>query len=262
MPVAITAELIGAQDPQLVQVVVTGLTGATDVNVWAEPPNSPRRIIRGGLGVDPTSDALVLVDPIPELGRPLVYVVEWTASGTRSQLSAAPVTVPDPGRHVLTDPYTGQSVLVDVLLTPDERVNELSGSTLYPVGSPVGVAITDLRRADSGQLEVLVTAGSVAEFLEVTGSGRVLASRHPADGCDVAALEVINVRAVTRSRRTRAGDRVAVMPFDVVAQPDPSTPYQASTLGDVAAWYGTSGTLADLHADHASLLDVARAEWV
>lgn len=261
MPVAIATALIESASPELVQVVVTGLTGATNVSVWAEPPSSPPRIIRGGLDVDPAGDTLVLVDPIPELGRPVVYVVEWTAAGVRSQLSSAAVTVPDPGRHVLSDPFTGESVLVDVVLTDDERTNALSGSTLYPTGSELGVAITDGRRADAGVLQLIVPRTDVPALLALLDDSSVIASRHPNHACDIAALEVLAVKDVSRSRYNRAGDRLVLLPFDVVAQPDPSTPYVAFTLADIAAYYGTTGTLGDIADDLPTLLAIATKDW-
>lgn len=263
MAVAITAELFGSSTPQLVQVIVTGLTGATSVSVWAEPPAAPRRIVRGGLDVDPTSDALVLVDPMPELGRPLIYVVEWTAGGVRSQLSSSAVTVPDPGRHVLSDPFTGDAVLVDVILDDDERTNAWQGSTLWPVGSTKGVAIIDGRTADSGALTIYApNRADTAELVELLSTGRPVVSRHPNDGCDIDALEVLGVGDVTRRRRSRSGDRLLVLPFSLVEQPDPTLVLVAVTLADLDAYYAPSGTLADLDADTTTLLDIATREWV
>jgi hypothetical protein len=261
MPVAITASLYGSTTPQLVQLAVTGLTGTEAVSVWAEPPSSPRRIVRGGYDVDPTSDALVLVDPMPELGRPIVYVVEWTAAGVRSQLSSTAVTVPDPGRHVISDPFTGEAVLVDVIADADERTNEQLGSVLYPVGSPVGVAIIDGRTADAGELNVYADPGAVVELVELLATGQPVVSRHPNDGCDIPALEVLNVATVSRRRRSRAGDRIVQLPFRVVAQPDPRLTVPSVTLAELDAFYAPAGTLADLNADHTTLLSVALDEW-
>lgn len=261
MAVAIAAALYGSGTPQLVQIAVTGLTGATSVSVWAEPPASPRRLVRGGLDVDPTSDALVLVDPIPELGRPIIYVVEYTSGGSRFQLSSSSVTVPDPGRHVLSDPYSGESVLVDVIADPDERTNDQRGSVLYPVGSSLGVAIVDGRDADVGTLTVYADAAASVALVSLLANGTPIASRHPNDGCDQAALEILNVGAAARRRRTRAGDRFHVLPYRLVAQPDPRQLLATVTLADLAAWYEPAGTLADVAADYATLLAVALESW-
>ena len=260
--VAITAQLYGSTTPPLVQVAVTGVTGVTAVTVWAEPPNSPRRVVRGGLDVDPSSDALLLVDPLPELGRPIIYVVEWTAGGTRYQLSSTAVTVPDPGRHVLSHPFSGRAVLVDVLADGDERENEQRGSVLYPVGARYGVALYDGRLADVGTLNVWADAQSVAELVELLGDGAPVVSRHPNDGCDIPPLEVLNVSSVTRVRRSRAGDRLLALPFSVVAQPDLTEPASTATLADIAAHYGLTGKLSDLAADFPTLLSVGMADWV
>lgn len=259
--VTIDATLYGSTTPQLVQVAVTGLTGLSNVNVWAEPPSTVRRIVRGGLDVDPASDALVLIDSMPELGRPIVYVVEWTDAGVRYQLSTAAVTVPDPGRHVLSDPFTGDAVLVDVLLDPDERSNPWRGSVLHPVGATYGVAIGDGRDADTGVLSIYAPAADVAAVVELLSTGRPVVSRHPADGCDLPALEVLAVGDVSRRRRSRAGDRLIDLPYQLVAQPDPTLVLSVQTLQDIDDYYSGTGTLADLYADTATLLDIATFEW-
>lgn len=255
----IDATLFGSTTPPLVQVTVNGLTGLTDVTVWAEPPASPRRVVRGGAQQDPTSDALVLYDTAPELGVPIIYVVEYTSGSTRSQLSAAAVTVPDPGRHVLSDPYTGRAVLVDLVLTDDEQDETVRGTVLYPQGVRRGVALVDVRSAPSGQL-VAYTA-SPAEVLDLLSSGLPIVSRHPADGCDVAPNDVIYVQTLTHRRRSRAGDRFITLAYESVVQPDPRLSVSPVTLADIDAWYAPSGTLADLDADYATLLDIARADW-
>lgn len=261
MAVTINAATFGTSTPPLVQVVVQGLTGTDSVSVWAEPANSPRRIVRGGYDLDPTSDALVLLDPVAELDRPLIYVVEWTSAGVRSQLSAAPVTVPSPGRHVLSDPFTGLSVLVDVVADNDERVGAARGTVLYPSGSPFGVSLSDVRAGDAGELRVYADPAAVPELVDLLASGRPIASRHPGDGCDIPPLEILRVGDAKRLRRSRAGDRVFALPFLVVTQPDPRQALSVVTLADLAAWYEPTGTLATLAAEHATLLSVALDDW-
>lgn len=264
MAVTISADLFGTNTPPLVQVVVQGLTGTEAVTVWAEPSNSPRRIVRGGYDLDPTSDALVLIDPMPELDRPIIYVVEWTLTGVRSQLSSAPVTVPAPSStgHVLSDPYSGAAVLVDVVADPDERVSASRGSVLYPSGSAFGVALTDVRAADAGELLVYADPATVPGLVELLAPGTPIVSRHPADGCDQPPLEVLHVGDVKRRRRSRAGDRVFSLPYQVVAQPDPRRALSVVSLADLAAWYApTGGTLATLATDHPTLLSIALDEW-
>ena len=257
--VAITAELYGAQTPQLVQVTITGLTGADVVRVWAEPPAAPRRLIRGGIDVVPSGDVLILLDSMPELGRPIVYVVETVVGDTVTQTSAFPVTVPDPGRHVLSDPFTGESVLVDVIAGPDERTNVAVGSVLYPRGSSLGVALTGPARADSGALSVYSEAPSSVLGLVLTG--RPIVSRHPNDGCDQPAVEILAVGDVSRVRRDRAGRRVFTLPYVLVSQPDPTLALYLSTLGMIAETYPTPNTLADLAGDYLTLLDIAVHDW-
>lgn len=261
MAVSIAAQLAGSDVPPVVQVVVTGLTGATQVSVWAEAPNSPRRVVRGGLEQNPSSDALVLVDTMPELGQPIIYVVEYLAAGVRQQLSASPVTVPDPGRHVLSDPFTGAAVLVDVLADEDERANAQRGSVLYPIGASQGVAVIDGREADAGTLTVYADAVTSKQLQSLLAPGVPIASRHPAHGCDLPAVEILNVSEAARRRRSRAGDRIHSLAFRVVSQPDPREPVALATLGELNDYYAPAGTLADLAAEFSTLLDIALSEW-
>lgn len=257
--VAITAELYGSSTPQLVQIVVTGLVGVSRLNVRAETTGSDRPV-RGGVDVVPTSDALVLLDPIPELGRPIIYAVEYVDAANPAGVivSAPALTVPDPGRHVLSDVYSGRSVLVDVLLDADERTNVARGDVFVPRSSSTAVARWDVRTPDSGVLRVYTA--DVDELVDVLRSGAPFGSRHPNDGCDQAAVEVLWSPDVSRRRVNRAGNRIFELPYSVVAMPDPQLALTVTTLGDIADYYPT-GTLADLAADHATLLDIARADW-
>lgn len=252
---AIAAQLYGDTTPPMVVLSITGLVAGDVVDVWREPPNEPAGVVRGS-GFTATSATAVLLDTAPELGRPLVYVVQVTAAGGVSQASAAPIVVPDPGRHVLSDPYTGASVLVDLIATPDDRTGDVPHSLLQVKGRAEPVPLYDVRGSDSG--EVVFYARSRAEVLEVVdllAEGGPLVSRHPYDGCDVAGSEVLFLPAVTRRRRSRAGDRTFTLPFHVVANPDPTRPAPLANLGALADY--VPGTLADIADEWATLLDLA-----
>lgn len=258
----ITAELYGTATPRAVLVTVQGLTGVDRVNVYREAPSTARQLVRGGIDVTPSGDALLLVDVEAELGRPLIYVAEtYTGSTVAAQVSAAPVTVPDPGRHVLSNPLTGAAVLVDLVATPDERTQEARGSVLRPRGTARPVAITDVREDDTGALQVYTRdRAETAELVTLLASALPVVSRHPYDGCDVAGVEVLYVSTATRARRSRAGDRVWELAYAVTDSPAPTVPVALVSLQDLATAY-TGRTLADLAADHATLLDVARDDF-
>lgn len=263
MAVAITAQLYGSQTPQAVLVTVTGLAGVDSVNVWREPPSSARRIVRGGLDVDSPPSTLLLVDVEPELGRPLVYVAEYFPAGNPVpvEVSAAPVTVPDlPGgrHHVLSDPYSGDAVLVDVLYDDDERVQAARVSLMQAQGSAYPVAITDVRTVDTGNLSAFTRDRTeTLQLVALLADGRPVVSRHSNDGCDIPAGEVLAILDASRSRRTRQGDRRWSLPFQAIDTPDPTLVLTLTTLADLAALY-TGKTLTDLAGDFPTLLALAQ----
>lgn len=265
MAVAITATLYGSQTPPAVLVTVTGLSAADSVNVWREPPSSERRIVRGGLDVDAPPSTLLLVDVEPELGRPLIYVAEYlpTGSSTPVEVSSAPVTVPDltGGRHhVLSDPYSGDAVVCDVLYDDDERVMSSRASIMQAQGSAYPVAITDVRTVDTGNLSAFTRdRAETLQLVDLLASGRPVVSRHSNDGCDIPAGEVLLILDAGRSRRTRQGDRRWSLPFQVIATPDPTLALTLTTLADLAAVY-TGQTLANLNSDFPTLLALAQSD--
>jgi hypothetical protein len=242
---------------------VTGLSGADLVNVIREPPGSEARTVRGGLDVVPTSDTLLLVDVEPELGRPLVYVASYlpTGVGVPVEVSAAPLTVPEPvGRHhVLSDPFTGEPLLVDVTYDDDQRIQASRSSLLQAQGQRYPVAITDVRTADSGQLSVYTRDRAESlQLVELLADGRPVVSRHINDGCDIAALEILAVGDATRSRRTRDGDRRWSLPFQVIDTPDPTLVLSLVTLQDLADVY-VGQTLNTIATDYpGTLLSIAQ----
>jgi hypothetical protein len=256
--VAITAVLYGNQVPPAVQVTVTGLTGADLVNVYREAPNAPRALVRGGVEVEPTDDALLLVDVAGEVGRPLVYVAEtYTGSAVATQVSAAPVTIPDPGKHVLSNSLTGEAVLVDLVADPDERETPTRGVLLQPIGSARPVPVYDTPGSDVGTLRLYTDdAATTAALVALLADGRPLVSRHPWDGTDVPGQEVLYFTGRKRARRSRAGDRVWELEFQVVDLQDPRLATSLVDLADLAAYW--PGTLADVAADHTTLLGLAQ----
>lgn len=253
---AITAQLYG---DLMVVVTLTGFDPAHRVDVFREPPSSPREVVRGGVELYPGAGPYLLVDPAPELGRPLIYVAQRTTGGGSVALySSAPVTVPDPGRHVLSDPYTGDAVLVDLIATPDDRTQSTPHTMLKPKGRKLPIALYDVRGGDEGEIVVYTrSAAETADLVELLDDGGPIVSRHPFDGCDVPGSEVLFLPAATRSRRSRSGDRLWPMPFVEVALPDPTLAKASTTLADLAAYVPT--TLADIATQWpGTLLDIAR----
>lgn len=260
MPIVVSAVLYGSQTPPMVAVSVTGLTTEILVDVWREPPGEEPAAVRGGIARVPTGDAFVVLDTEAELGRPLVYVAQTVKpGGAITQTSSAPITVPDPGRHVLSDSYTGAAVLVDLIATPDSRGNAAAGSLLHPAGREFPVAIHDIRTSDEGELVVHTRSRMETLALKaLMASGAPIVSRHPFDGCDVIGREVLYVPRTARDRRTTTGARVWTMPFTAVATPDPTLATPLPTLMDLSTYVPT--TLLDISTSWATLLGISRSD--
>jgi hypothetical protein len=207
-----------------------------------------------------TATGTVLVhDTEAPVGRPLVYVAEVTrADGRVVQLSAPALVIPDPGRHVLSDPGSGRAVLVDAVADADPRTTELRASVLHPAGRARPVVLSDTRSSDTGTLTVYTRdLAETAELVDLLAAGTAVVSRPPATVTDLPAVEVLAVLGATRARRTRAGDRVWQLPFVVVDTPDPTLPVTLTTLSTLATYYAT-GTLSQLGQDFTTLLGLAR----
>jgi hypothetical protein len=264
MAVVITSQLYGGQTPPAVLVTVTGLSAADLVNVTREPPGSAPRQVRGGLNVvPPPGGTLLLVDVEAELGRPLVYVASYlpTGLGVPVEVSAAPLTVPEPAdrHHVLSDPFTGEPLLVDVTYDDDARTQVSRSSLLQAQGQAFPVAITDVRTADSGSLSIYTRdRAETLQLVDLLADGRPVVSRHVNDGCDIPAMEILAVGDATRSRRTRDGDRRWSLPFQVIDTPDPTLVLSLVTLQDLADVY-VGQTLNTIATDFpGTLLDLAQ----
>jgi hypothetical protein len=265
MSVAIAVELFGTKTPPPVLVTVTGLLPGDVVNVTRECSGEPTEPVRGA--VDRTGisgDALVTIDPQPQLGRLLVYVANVEHDdGTSEQVSTS-ITVPDPGRHVLSDPFGAAAVLVDVVATPDERKQALRASVLRPAGRRRPVVIADVRQDDEGELTVYTRDRvETAQLVALLAAGTPVVSRRTtAATADLPGTETLIVTDATRARRSLAGDRVWQLPFAVVDLPDPALAVSLVSLGDIADYYGPTGTLAELATDYpGTLLDVARSDF-
>lgn len=266
MAVVITAEIWGAGTPRAVLVTVTGLVGVTSFNLYRQAAGEAQERLRGGYSVTPTGNAYVVADVTPPLGRPIIYTVETFAGGNPvgAQVSAAPVTVPDvPGFHVLSNPVTGDSVLVQLVADDDARTNDISASTFHPSGRSDAVVVYDVRQDDAGQLTLYTPSRQAAlALVDLLASGAPLASRHPNDGCDVAAVEYLWFGATGRKRRTRPGDRLHTLPFVTVANPDPDITPNLVSLRDIANYYGPAGNLRDIAGGAGgTLLDIARGTY-
>lgn len=263
MPAAIDADLFGATAPEPVSVAVTGLATTDRVAVYREVAGERRALVRGATGLATPSGALVVLDVEAPFGRAVVYVAEVTpTSGAVYSVTAAPVVVTDPGRHVFSDPFTGRGVFADVVATTDERSTPLRASVLYPAGRARPVALVDARQDDTGELVVHTrNAVETAALRALLDDGMPVVSRE-APGRDLPGSEVLLLTDVNRSRRTTAGDRLWTLTFVVVDSPDLQTVVVLTDLGDLATYY-TGETLQDLATDYpapATLLDLARAD--
>lgn len=259
MALGISVSLIGVPPVQSAQIAVTGLVAGDVVAVWREW-DGHSELVRGAYGATSLSTAMVLGD----ISVPFGIEVTYRAQVGGEQVTDT-ITVPEvDGGHVLSDPLTGEYVLVRQLVAGgDDRGNEFRGSVLRPAGRDKPVAIYDVRSADAGSwLMQTRTAEATAALKALLAAGGPLVHRPGSPGLlDFPATEVIQPLSVTRSLLGVDG-RTWSIPYEVVDEPDPDLAVSLSTLQDLADAYDTL-TLDDLATDFAglTLLDVATTDW-
>ena len=267
MSPSITVQVRAETDPATVDITITGLDGVTIFTVRAQPPGEPPTPVRGAIATTPTSSAMIIPDLAPPLNRPTVYTLAYlTASEptTPVEISAPAVTVPftpdGDAHHVITDPYTGLTVVCMLLSDDDERTQSANYSALRPIGSANPVVIFDARQSDTGTLSLYTrTRAETLALVDLLAPGRPIISRHDNDACDVAAIEHLYPGDAVRNRRTRRGDRIWAIDFLAISPPDPQLVTGLVTLYDLSVH--VPGTLADIAAAWDTLLHLAQARW-
>jgi hypothetical protein len=259
----ITASLVGTILPKNVLVTVASLAAGDTVTVYRVYSGARQGTVRGAVGVVPGS-ALVVADVQAPFGIATTYDVEITAtSGTLTTLTSAGVTVTDPGRHHLSDPYTGDGVFVDLVAPVGSRSRAGQGSFVRPARRARGISLYDVRAAPAGSMTVFTRTAAESDSLDVfLASGAPIVSRKRNAANHWPASEVIAVGATTDAAVGRGPEARWTLEFNVVGDPDPSLPASLWTLQDIRNSY-PAGTLQDIRNSYpaGTLLTLAQVDW-
>lgn len=176
-------------------------------------------------------------------------------SDERLSYAQAIITVPDPGRHVITDPLDADSVYVDVVPSDDDRGNAYNGALVSVHNRRRSSSFSEIRSGDTGTAYWYTRNRAETDALRaLLDRNTPLLSRHNNDGADEAAIECLTPLDYTRSRRWGVDrvawnwDRLFTVAYAEADPPDPDTPTSAFTWADVAAAYA-GRTWAEFTAD-------------
>lgn len=262
MVVAIAVTVQDGVWPPRNAVAVTGLSAGVDfVSVFRVVGGEATRV-RSGTSDGLVSDSsFVVTDAEYPFGVPVFYRARVNAVDI---YETAPATYTLPGGNVaITDAITGLSAEVRTLAW--ESRTRTRTSTRFRVSGRNVVVTGPLGQFESELSLFTETATAGANLLALldAATGAIVQYRSAQSGTYSNDCYMV-VDAFTESRWSQDGSDERRIWTLQVAEVDPwASELEASvyTLQDIYDFYGASATLADLAADHATLLDVATADW-
>jgi hypothetical protein len=247
--------------PPRVLVSVTGLVAGLDTVRVVRHVAGVETTLRSGTSAGATTDTswLVLDAELP-FGVPVNYKAIVNESARYESATATYTLVG--GKVALTDAITGLAAETQILAW-DSKTNSRR-STVFQVGARNIVVV-----GDRGQFAAEInfyfeteTARTQFEALLTNATEGVIQVRQAGGysdvDCYIAVLSDQNKRYSQDGSDERRQWTVTAVEVDGWA---PALEAAGFTLADIYAFYGTSGTLATLAGDYATLLEVAQADW-
>lgn len=246
--------------PPRVLLTVTGLTVGDHVALY-RVVGGVRTLVRAGSTDSATDVSFLRVDAELPFGVPVSYV----AVVEDMEVASAAVTYDLPGGKVaLSDAIAGGSAETVIMAWPERNFDR--PSTVFSVG---GSTIADL--GDLGQPTSTITfyteTQSARENLEALMSDATegIVQLRSADSVTYDGVDCYFAALSIRQRRFSqdGSDKRRLVDVDIAEVSGWAAGLEAQgfTLQDIADFYGTAGTLADIDADFTSLLDIARADF-
>lgn len=247
--------------PPRALVTVTGLvTGLDTVRILRSVAGAETAVRGGTVSTAVTDPSLVALDAEEPFGVPVTYIAE--VNGT-ARYTADPVTFTLTGGNVaLTDAITGLTAEAQIMAWP-AKVSQRR-STVYTVGSS-NIVVAGFRAQPESDITFFFDTSTARHNFGVLLSGAtegVIQIRQPGGYTGVDAYVAIVSDSEERYSQDGSDERrewtVHAVETDAWSS---SLTASGFTLADIYAFYGSTGTLADLNGDQATLLDIAQADW-
>ena len=251
MTLAITATLAGSASPQVVQVVVTGLTAGVAFTVSGSTADGWAWTVAGGNGQDAGATTAILADIAAPVGVELTYTAEQSGSSA----AAAPVTVPLAGDIDVVLQSLNGAVSVAALWddNADPREQPTRQVMFRIPGREHPVVRWDTSGSDEGQMVLETSASTTTDLRQLVRVGAPVVVRTNGQVRDVDPVQFVIITKAPRVLVGAAGGlRRWSLGFTVIANPEPSLALAASDGDDFDAAYATL-TWTDFDAEWASL---------
>lgn len=254
--------LTATAQPGYVALALTDAAADAVATITRDP--SPGTItVRGTPAAVTAGGGLVLTDVEHPFGVTVTYTAVLRDPDTNATIDSVaavldPVTLPDPGGMVVSDPFTGAAVTVPVWDERDER--HTARSYRYDLaGYRLPVFLTEQHAGPVWTVELLTTrAQDRPELLDLLTAGAPVLLRTAGD-CDLHDGWVMPGDVDVARRTRRASDERRMWSVQVAAVDPPGSGLEsvAVTLLDLHEY--EPGTLTDLAGRAATLLDLSRA---
>jgi hypothetical protein len=257
MAVAVGLTLQAVYPPRIL-IAVTGLTPGDSVAVY-RIVDGARTALRASQDDSVSDTSFLVVDAELPFGVPVQYVAQ--VSGTDYFSTTATYTLPG-GKVAATDAVNALSCEV-VISSWDKRARTRQSSTFQVDGRNIAV-LGPLADPESDVTFFLDTDVGNEQFeqLLTNATGGVIQLRQPGGYAGIDGYyAVTDVDEIRWSQDGTDPRREWTTHLIQVAQWPTDLPAAAWTLQNIYDFYGPSGTLADLAADYATLLDIAIADW-
>lgn len=246
--------------PTRTLVSVTGLTLTDDVAVYRVVAGE-RTLLRAGTGTDVTDPAFLVIDAELPFGVPVSYVA--VVNSFAEYATGASTYTLTGGKVAVTDAISGTSAEVVILSWPERAFD--TNSTVYRTTSGRNVVVSNALGQFTSAIELFAETTTSVDALRdmlagATSSTVQIRQRGGYDGVDCH----VTVTGYRERRWSQDGSdqrRIFALEVTEVTGWASSLEARGFTLGDIATFYGTSGTLADIDADFSTLLEIAQGDF-
>lgn len=238
MALGVSVALIGDEDPQAVQVLVTGttlgdtytVTGSSGTLVWP---------VRGGTGVAAGGTQIVLVD----VASPINVAVTYQAVHDSDAVTAtsSPITVPFAARQLLATVDGAVNVTFTTLRDNGApRDVSMRSATFQIPGRLLPVVRYDVPGGESGEYVVDTVGSQTDDMFALVRAGGLAIFRTDGSLRDLPAVQFILISSCPSVLTGVDSRRTWTVGFQVVADPQPDAVAIVETWDDFDSVYAAS----------------------